>query len=302
MKENYDDTFLARWLNNELTDEERKAFESSEEFKKYQKIIAATDNIEQEPFDEESALRNIKSRTNKFSVKPKNSQTYWWYGAAAAVAIFVFAFLFFYQPTTLVKTAHGEMDEVALPDGSLVRLNANSSLEFNESKWSENRVVQLNGEAFFDVEKGVKFSVNTSAGRVTVLGTEFNVTQLNGYLRVACYEGRVLVESGKEKTELSEGMVVQVVNDKIQYTETEESSPAWTTNNSEFNNTPVKYVFITLENQYGVKVDYSDLKQEMTFTGRFPNDDLKIALQIISGSLGLEYKQDGDKIIFKSNK
>ncbi|QCK16932.1 FecR family protein [Mangrovivirga cuniculi] len=301
MSENFDDTFLARWLNNELTEEERKAFEESEDFKKYQKIIAATENIERESFDEEMVLQKIKAQTSqKASVSGKTTSVWWW-SAAAAVAIIFAAFLFFYHPTTEIKTGYGEISEVVLPDGSKVMVNANSQIEFNEDKWNENRVVTLNGEAFFDVEKGMKFTVSTSSGQVSVLGTEFNVSQLNGYFFVACYEGRVLVESGAKSIELSPGMMVQISDDKVNQKNTDLNSPAWLSDYSEFDNAPINYVFLTLENQYGVKVRAENISEELTFSGRFPNDDLNTALEIISGSLGIEYEQKQGEIIFTGN-
>ncbi|NMM49600.1 FecR family protein [Marinigracilibium pacificum] len=301
MKEGNDDTFLGRWLNGDLSDEERALFEASEEFKKYQKIIAATENIEHQDFDAESVYQNIKQKTHGQTASQSKSLPKYWFGVAAAIVLLITTFLFLYKPVSIYETEYGQISKVSLPDGSVVKLNAKSKVVFNKSNWNENRNIELSGEAFFDVEKGNQFTVNTIIGSVTVLGTEFNVTQLDNYFRVACYEGKVLVKSGDYKKELLPGMVLQINNNKVENSETTERSPAWMSNNSEFVNAPIKVVILTLENQYGVAVDYKLINEELTFTGRFPNNDLNTALQIIAESIGLSYSQEGERIIFKTN-
>ena len=72
-------------------------------------------------------------------------------------------------------------------------LNSKSTITFNKHNWDTNRTLELNGEAFFDVEKGNTFTVKTSQGNVSVLGTEFNVNASVDFFRVSCYEGKVKV-------------------------------------------------------------------------------------------------------------
>jgi ferric-dicitrate binding protein FerR (iron transport regulator) len=62
-------------------------------------------------------------------------------------------------------------------------LNAASKLSFNEKKWADQRALTLEGEAFFKVQKGQTFSVNTTAGVITVLGTQFNVKERKTILK-----------------------------------------------------------------------------------------------------------------------
>jgi len=56
-----------------------------------------------------------------------------------------------------------------------VVLNSKSTISFNKTDWKNNRQLTLDGEAYFKVEKGSTFTVNTNNGSVTVLGTQFNV-------------------------------------------------------------------------------------------------------------------------------
>jgi ferric-dicitrate binding protein FerR (iron transport regulator) len=87
--------------------------------------------------------------------------------------------------------ANGEMYAFSLPDQSQVLLNAGSQASFKSWDWSSNRAVSLQGEAYFKVAKGQKFTVETNLGSVTVLGTQFNVKARDNRFEVTCYEGKV---------------------------------------------------------------------------------------------------------------
>ena len=66
---------------------------------------------------------------------------------------------------------------ITLPDGTLVHLNTNSSLTYQQNFGQDNRKVKLSGEGYFEVKKDAKkkFIVNTEYMDVTVLGTKFNL-------------------------------------------------------------------------------------------------------------------------------
>jgi Fe2+-dicitrate sensor, membrane component len=65
-----------------------------------------------------------------------------------------------------------------------VNLNSSSQLSYSKNKWDSKREVTLNGEAFFKVSKGSTFDVITLNGKVSVLGTQFNVKQRENYFEV----------------------------------------------------------------------------------------------------------------------
>ena len=61
MNKNYDDTFLARWLNNELTSKELEEFEASSDFLIYKKIAEKSSELKPPSFNKEEAFKNIQS-------------------------------------------------------------------------------------------------------------------------------------------------------------------------------------------------------------------------------------------------
>src|SRR5690606_4696634 len=97
-----------------------------------------------------------------------------------------------------IATKNGEIRQVQLPDGSTVTLNAASTIEYNSLTWFLRRKISLNGEAFFKVLKGPSFSVGAGKASVEVLGTSFNVKQRNDIVSVACFTGKVTVNTGDE--------------------------------------------------------------------------------------------------------
>ena len=75
----------------------------------------------------------------------------WIYGAVASVALLLSVF-YFNNSSSNFSTEHGEQLIVNLPDNSTVHLSPNSSLEFKEKGWNENRNLSLIGNAYFEVE------------------------------------------------------------------------------------------------------------------------------------------------------
>src|SRR5690554_1237281 len=81
---------------------------------------------------------------------------------------------------TSVVTENGQISKVELPDGSLVWLNSGSKISYSNLFATENRNIQLIGEAYFDVATNVALPlvVNCRNLEIKALGTNFNV---NGY-------------------------------------------------------------------------------------------------------------------------
>ena len=89
-------------------------------------------------------------------------------------------------------TAVGEQKSLQLPDGSSVTLNTNSMMTVDYG--ADERLVRLqSGEAYFEVEQDTKrpFSVITESGRVTAIGTAFNVRVHEQRIDVVVTRGRV---------------------------------------------------------------------------------------------------------------
>ncbi|GHF22316.1 sensor [Kordiimonas sediminis] len=93
-------------------------------------------------------------------------------------------------------TAIGEQQTVSLPDGSTVILNTDSVIDVDFTDTAR-RITLVRGEAYFDVapDKKKPFSVETSKGSVTAVGTAFSVKLVTEKLNVVVTEGRVALQA-----------------------------------------------------------------------------------------------------------
>ncbi len=301
MQENY----LAKWLNNELSEEELAEFKNTEEYASYQKILETSSTIEAPEFDVEKALERIKREKLNKEVKVIHLNPFNKIMRVAAAVAVIFAASYFYVNSLneTISTHYAESTEVQLPDASLIILNADSEISYNENKWDKERNVSLEGEAFFKVAKGKRFTVSTENGSVAVLGTQFNVEQRDGFFEVTCFEGLVGVTFNNKETKLPAGTSFLVINGKIQGAEAPDSNePSWMNNESSFKSIPLSFVLDEFQRQYNIKVKTENIDVTQLFTGTFSNTNMDLALQSISVPSQLKFILEGNKVLFYAEK
>ncbi|UWX55627.1 FecR family protein [Maribacter litopenaei] len=153
-------------------------------------------------------------------------------------------------------------------DNSEILLNAESTLSYNEKNWDSNRAIKLEGEAYFKVAKGKKFTVTTSQGTISVLGTQFNVENRNGFFEVTCYEGLVSVIFNNEEFKLPAGNSAIAVNGQLKRSQVEiNGQPSWVNKESSFKSLPLKYVLAELQRQYNWRLHLKVLMKISSLPG-----------------------------------
>lgn len=185
------------------------------------------------------------------------------------------------EQVNTIATAIGETYQVRFSDGTAVWLNAASSLKFPAkfSKFSS-RVVELNGEAYFEVAKDTEhpFIVKSRDQEVKVLGTHFNVnsyadetntktTLLEGSVRVtnkAFMQGRAPAlrqDNGKGNAEVllrpGQQALLSPTSIKVAEVQTDDVI-AWKNGNFMFNNESMESVMRKLSRWYNIEVKYAD--------------------------------------------
>jgi len=166
-------------------------------------------------------------------------------------------FLRFY--TIRIETSSGQHLAINLPDQSKVELNARSKIAYHPYWWQFKRSVKLEGEAFFEVEKGRKFEVESINGTTRVLGTSFNIYARDNEYKVTCLTGQVLVKSpnGTEAI-LSPTDKAELQSDgQFKVSKGIETHPeiSWRKNIFLFTAVPADLVFAEIERQYGVQIE-----------------------------------------------
>ncbi|TXG37180.1 FecR family protein [Seonamhaeicola maritimus] len=298
-----EDDFLARWISGELSTEELKKFENSKDYTVLKRINDASQTLKAPTFNNQALLNKLREQT---SAKPQTSKTRviklipnWAYAAAAVMIAFGVFYVMNMQSN--FNTGFSEQLAVVLPDNSEVKLNANSHLNYKTLNWRSDRKLELEGEAFFDVEKGKTFKVITNEGVVEVLGTEFNVISRNTYFEVQCMEGKVRVTSNTlhKNVVLLPGEAVRIVNNNFEEWNFELNEPNWLVGESTFYNAPILQVLQALENQFEITFDTSNIDSNKRFTGAFTHKDLSLAIKTVSTPMNLSYSLDKEERIIR---
>jgi ferric-dicitrate binding protein FerR (iron transport regulator) len=299
-----DQDYINKWLEGSLSDEEKKIFESTDEYQSLKKILDSVMSFRAPEYAVQAELERLQVRKSL----PGRVVSMNWFSpllrVAAILIVIVGSYFYFVghpSSPTRVETAAAEKTEVALPDSSLVTLNAVSKLVFYEQNWTKERKVTLEGEAFFKVTKGSRFDVETSSGTIRVLGTKFNVKNRRDYFEVICYEGLVEVISAQEVVTLPPKHMFRVVKGLItKENDLNEITPGWTTQESSFQSVPFSEVIAEFERQYAVTVTTHNINPDQLFTGRFVHSNISLALKSISFPLNLSYQIMKDKNVVLS--
>lgn len=279
---------IKKWLNNDLSEAESKAFNVLEDADLYKEIIEEAQRFK----GNTNAKVGTFEALNEKLVSNKEPSTHWLKtitGIAAALVIgFALFTLIYRDQVSTIKTDLAQNETITLPDNSKVSLNELSELEYNSSDWNNNRSLSLTGEAFFDVEKGKRFDVNTNLGNVSVLGTEFNVLSRDSIFKVSCYEGLVQVTYNNNDIKLPAGTEFILASGKGEKSSIVIAEPYWLKNMSVFENATFNDVIAEVEKHYNVKIDFSS-ETHLKFTGAFEHNNLENALKSITQPLNLTY-------------
>lgn len=299
MEENYK---LAKWLSGEMTQEELAAFQAESDFAVYEKIKQYSSELETPAFDEQTMVSNIMAEPKKPVKSIPLHQN--WIFRIAAVLVIGFGLFFTYQNfVSFTEYAeNGKQHTFLLPDDSEVVLNSGSEAKFKKWNWKNNRNIELKGEAYFKVAKGKRFEVTTTLGKVTVLGTQFNVKQRNNRFDVTCYEGKVRINYQNTEVILTKGMSVAFKDGQsISIPESNVESPEWLNNEMVFYQEDLKSVVSELERHFNVNLELQTNDNSQLFTGTIPAENIDVALQVLSTSYHLKpIKVSKNKIILKA--
>ncbi len=295
---------LDKWLNGTHTAQDLAILETYPEFAAYQKIDAHTKKIETPSFNTEAGLQALKEKlADKDKPTPKViSIAPGLLKVAAVMALLLASYVFINSLPTTINTQFAETKTIALPDTSEVLINGNSEISYKENSWEDSRALNLDGEAYFKVAKGKKFTVNTQQGLVEVLGTQFNVLATNNTFTVSCYEGLVAVTHNGTITKLPKGSKITVTENNPVMSQIAINKPVWVGNESSYDNVAITAVLQDLESTYGIKVTTQNIDVTLRYTGSYTHKDLEAALQTITIPLGLTYTIESETSITISPK
>lgn len=265
-------------------------------------------------------MKSLQTQTSKhsFKVLPLDSErpsvryNFYPYLKVAAILLLLLipAWLIyrnFIAPGTERLVADHSVVEAMLPDGTSVALNAGSTLDYPTHFVNNQREVNLNGEAYFDVAHNVTkpFVISNGNVRIKALGTAFNVnTRINNDMmeivltrgRVAVYFQdqpvlRVILEPG-EKAALSvtSRNIIKSVNP-------DENYMAWKTRRINFSDQPLDVVVATLTRVYhtDISVRIGELNN-CRLTATFDHQSLESVLNVLKTTLDITINNNASGI------
>nr|WP_067058260.1 FecR family protein [Mucilaginibacter sp. L294] len=173
-----------------------------------------------------------------------------------------------------INTPVGGQYQVILPDGTKVWLNAASSLKYPTQFKGSQRMVELTGEAYFEVTKNaaMPFYVKANNMQVKVLGTHFNIMAYDNEpaIKTTLLEGSVQLSSGTSNNRLKPGQQ-GVLNRNGQITVSDvnaEHAIAWKNGYFEFNRSGIHEIMNQLARWYDIEIAYQGNMPDDEFVGK----------------------------------
>jgi len=231
-------------------------------------------------------------------LKPKMAR---WQMAISAIFILSLSLTVFMRTYSLkVNSYESKLVSTELPDGSLISLNANSTIKYHPFWWWANRSVELNGEAFFQVQKGKTFKVKSDIGTTEVLGTTFNVFARDQEYEVICITGKVKVQANLTKYTVilhpaQKASLLETGELEVQIDVNTENMKLRKADRLTFTSMPLIEVFNEIERQYQVDIILpSELSQR--YTGNFDKpESVEKILQLVCRPFNLKVEKLNDR-------
>lgn len=206
-----------------------------------------------------------------------------------------------------ITTPRGRKFQLVLPDNTKVWLNAGSSLRYPTAFKGTERMVEVTGEAYFEITKDAArpFSVHVNDHmQVKVLGTSFNV---NAYpdeasINTTLLEGSVIVETaGGRKLQISPGQQANILPDASIRLEKDVNTNqviAWKDGYFNFEGASLEQVMRQLARWYDIEVIYEGKIPDIAFEGELPTSlQLSQVLKILN-RVEVRYRiEEGKRLI-----
>lgn len=320
--ENFADDLLVKYLLKEANTEEKVLAEqwinaSAEHQKHFKQLSGVWDlshTLQTDSPSAQDAWTRFQQRVQqsaKTSPKPVLSIKKWM-AAAAILAIVVSGSWLWYRhaslPHGLLTISSGATPlTYTLKDNTIVTLNKNSTISYPSQFDKNNRSVQLQGEAFFEVkqDKSHPFIVHVNDITVTVLGTSFNINEKRSETEIIVKSGRIKVTGSKNSVQLQEGEKV-IISSKTDLLKKEmadnELYSYYRTQEFVCNNTPLNELVATLNEAYDAHIKIANVQtNQLLITTTFHRSQpLDTILSIITQTLPqVTYTKEGNEIILK---
>jgi len=297
-----DEKFLAAWIE--------ESQENKDYYQDLKKIYSAA------KADTAAAQYiNIDAEWSRFkqNVDPQRTErtyrTSWIRIAASIIIITTLGYAFWSrnsQPEDISILAKNSGQVIILPDNSTVTLNKGATLTYPKKFNDKERLLFLEGEAFFEVTRNTKktFKVELNQGVVEVLGTSFNINTKNNdnQIEVVVVTGKVKLANSANENFLilikgEKGLIMKTNNLIAKANNDDVNFMAWKTRKIVFNDMELDEVIHTLNSLYDSNISFlTEVGKNCKVTVSFDNQSIEAILSVLELTHDLEYKKSGDLI------
>ena len=193
-----------------------------------------------------------------------------------------------------------------MADGTKVVLNSDTKLRIPSNFNKEERVIEMEGEGFFDVTPNPDkpFIIKSGETQVRVLGTSFDFKSYkeDDFIMLTVSTGKVRVNVADQDLQLSvspnEHLSINKVDGNVRKeTIRENNYIKWMQGSLYFNKEPIREVLKTINRTYNRQVVLQCRKCDYFITGTHDNKSIDAVIEAICFTTGLRSREEGDKII-----
>lgn len=277
----------------------------------YQEFIGLSDQAEllgvYQTLDENSAWEKfnpsvIPAEAEIRQLNSSRKKVFSLFKWAAAIIVVTLGSLFManqggWVGSQTVSTGKNEQQKLILPDGTVVFMNANTTLSYHKKGFQTNRKVKfIKGEAYFNVvhEEKNPFSITSDELQVNDLGTSFSLKMEPTQIIVVVNSGLVSLEheAKAEKILLSPQDRGVFNRDTQQISQGKNDNPnykSWYDKQLQYLKTPLSQVASDLKELYGVEINFQDVAlKDRKLTASFKNKSADEIIQIIGTTFQLK--------------
>lgn len=253
-----------------------------------------------------------EGKTQNSEEEPENSDTKvfqlkrWLMSGAAIIALLAATTVVWQKYTADSYTSHyvttDKVQSANLPDNSIVSLDKGTTLDIISEDFEQNRALSLEGRAFFEVAKDQQhpFTVALPQGKITVLGTQFNISTTDKIEEIYVTEGHVRYDIADRSFDLKAGDYIKVIDgDVIRVAMNDTNYLSWKNGKLILSDVNISTAVKNLATHYQAKITLSpDVKvKDCKISTTLDQETLSEALEELSILLSLEYKKVGDQIV-----
>lgn len=266
----------------------------------------------QSPIDENKAWQRFQQRVHQKPTATVKKSRFSPLRIAATIALLIALSIggyFLYDSMNPVKdlvvyTEHQVVKDT-LPDGSMVTLNKRSLLSYPPKFKGNKREVVLKGEGFFNItpNKDKPFIIYSGETTITVVGTSFNVKNIDGNTEVVVETGIVRVTKNGQTIELKPGertMVNAATNAPVKEEVTDKLYNYYRTKVFVCDDTPLWKLVDVVNEAYDANIIIKRKElRDLPINTTFNNESLKQVLDVIEKTLLIKVTYNGNQIILE---